>query len=313
VHIPDGFLSARVAVAAGALSAAGLGAALAAVRRRMPARRIPLIGLAAAFIFAAQMVNFPVVGGTSGHLIGAVLAAALLGPAGAVLVMTAVVVLQCLAFADGGVTALGANLLNMALAAPVAGWAIYAGVRRLTGGGVRAALLGAAFAAWCSTLLAAVLAAAELALSGTTPWGLVFPAMAGVHMLIGAGEAAITALVLASVAATRPDLLDLDREGDYRPVAAWGLLAALGVAALLAPLASALPDGLERVAETLGFASSAAPPALPSPLPDYAVPGVRSAAAATVLAAAAGTLLAFALALVLSRALTRRPSGARAR
>jgi cobalt/nickel transport system permease protein len=186
-------------------------------------------------------------------------------------------------------------------------------VRRLTGGGVRAALLGAAFAAWCSTLLAAVLAAAELALSGTTPWGLVFPAMAGVHMLIGAGEAAITALVLASVAATRPDLLDLDREGDYRPVAAWGLLAALGVAALLAPLASALPDGLERVAETLGFASSAAPPALPSPLPDYAVPGVRSAAAATVLAAAAGTLLAFALALVLSRALTRRPSGARAR
>ena len=310
MHIPDGFLGAKVALATGALAVAGLGAALTVVRRRMPARRVPLIGLAAAFIFAAQMVNFPVAGGTSGHLIGAVLAAALLGPAGAVLVMAAVVILQCLAFADGGVTALGANLLNMAIVAPLAGWSIYAGVRRLAGGGVRAALLGATFAAWCSTLLAAILASAELALSGTVPWALVFPAMTGVHMLVGVGEAAITALVLASVARTRPDLLDLERDGGFNPAAAWGLLIALGVAALLAPLASSLPDGLEWAAEKLGFAGSASPPVLSSPFPDYTVPGIRSTMAGTVLAGTVGTLLAFVLALVLSKALTRRSPAA---
>lgn len=310
MHIPDGFLGAKAAVAAGAAAVVGLGVALAVVRRRMPAQRVPLIGLAAAFVFAAQMVNFPVAGGTSGHLLGAVLAAAFLGPAAAVLVMTAVVVLQCLAFADGGVTALGANLLNMAVAAPLAGWAVYAAVRRLAGGGLRAALLGAAFAAWCSVLMASVLAAAELALSGTAPWGLVFPAMAGIHMVIGAGEAVITALVMAAVARTRPDLLDLGSAQRFRPAAAYGLLASLAVAALLAPLASPLPDGLEWVAVKLGFAESARPSVLCSPLPDYGVPGIDSAAGATVAAGLIGTAAAFGLALVLAGALTRRPSPA---
>jgi cobalt/nickel transport system permease protein len=310
MHIPDGFLGAKVAVLAGAASLAGLGAALAVVRRQMPAQRVPLIGLAAAFVFAAQMVNFPVAGGTSGHLIGGVLAAAFLGPSAAVLVMTAVVILQCLAFADGGVTALGANLFNMAVAAPLAGWAVYAAVRRLAGGGLRASLLGGAFAAWCSVLLAAVLAAAELALSGTAPWSLVFPAMAGIHMIIGAGEAVITALVMAAVARTRPDLLDLESTERFRPVAAYGLLAALGAAALLAPLASPLPDGLEWTAGKLGFSAAAESSAFSSPLSDYTVPGIRPGAGATVAAALIGTAAAFGLALVLAGALTRRPSAA---
>ena len=161
--------------------------------------------------------------------------------------------------------------------------------------------------------VAAVLASVELALSGTVPWGLVFPAMAGVHMLIGIGEAAITALVLASVARTRPDLLDLNDEGQFRVVAAWGLLVALAVVALLAPLASALPDGLEWAAEKLGFAKNAMHPVLSSPLPDYFIPGVKSAAAGTIIAGSVGTLLAFALAWVLSIALTRHPSTARTR
>ena len=124
MHIPDGFLDARTAVATGVLATAGLGLALAGVRRTVPPRRIPLIGLAAAFVFAAQMLNFPVAGGTSGHLIGAVLAAVLLGPSAAVLVMSAVLILQCLMFADGGVTALGANLFSMALVAPAVGYGI---------------------------------------------------------------------------------------------------------------------------------------------------------------------------------------------
>ena len=153
-----------------------------------------------------------------------------------------------------------------------------------------------------------LLAAAELALSGTAPWGLVFPAMAGIHMVIVAGEAVITALVMAAVARTRPDLLDLESAEQFRPVAAYGLLAALGVAALLAPLASPLPDGLEWVAEKVGFSEAARPSVLSSPLPDYGVPGIDSAAGATVAAGLIGTVAAFGLALVLAGALARRPS-----
>ena len=148
----------------------GVGAALRSVRRAASARRVPLIGLAAAFVFAAQMLNFPVAGGTSGHLIGAVLVAVLLGPSAAVLAITAVLVVQCFMFADGGVTALGANVFNMAIVAPGVGYALYALVRRAAGDSLRARLLAIAFAAWCSTVVAAIVCAGQLALSGTVAW-----------------------------------------------------------------------------------------------------------------------------------------------
>ena len=119
MHVPDGFLDARTLVATAGLAAVGLGLALREVRRNLPPRRVPLIGLAAAFVFAAQMLNFPVAAGTSGHLIGAALAAVLLGPAAAIVAMTAVLLLQALMFADGGITALGANVLNLAVIAPL--------------------------------------------------------------------------------------------------------------------------------------------------------------------------------------------------
>ena len=301
----------KTAVATGALATAGLGLALAGVRRTVPPRRIPLIGLAAAFVFAAQMLNFPVAGGTSGHLIGAVLASVLLGPSAAVLVMSAVLILQCLMFADGGVTALGANVFNMALVASVVGHGAYRLLRRLVGEGLRARLFATAFAAWCSTVAAAISCAGQLALSGTVPLQVALPAMGGIHMLIGLGEAVITTLVVAAVARVRPELLleeaGARRQPRYGELAARGVLVALGLASFVAPFASGWPDGLEEVAATFGFEHlTPAAPVLHAPLPDYRFPGVRSAAHSTVIAGMAGTLVAFGLAWWLATLLTPR-------
>jgi len=315
VHIPDGFLDGRTALAGAAIAAAGLGVALHRVRRTLPPRRVPLIGLAAAFVFAAQLLNFPVGGGTSGHLVGATLAAVLLGPSAAVVVMSAVLILQCLMFADGGLTALGANVFNMAVVAPVAGYAVYAAARRAAGDGLRARLAAAGFAAWCSTVAAAVACAGELAASGTVPWRAAFPAMAGVHMVIGLGEAAITTLVVAAVARARPELMrepePAARVPRYAAFAAYGLLTALGLVVFVAPFASGWPDGLAKVAESLGFAAREAQSAR-APLPGYAVPGLGVSVTGTVLAGVTGTAVAFAAAWSLATLLTRRAGRPRA-
>ena len=318
MHIPDGFLDGKTAVAAGALAAAGLGIALWRLRRTFPPRRVPLIGLAAAFVFAAQMLNFPVAGGTSGHLIGAVLTAVLLGPSAAVVVLSSVLILQCFLFADGGLTALGANVFNMALVAPMVGFGVYAFVRRVAGGGLRARLLATGFGAWCSTVAASVACAGELAASGTVLWRVAFPAMAAVHMVIGVGEAAITTLVVAAVAGVRPELV-LEaplaaRAPRYASVAAYGLLVALGLVLFVVPVASGWPDGLERVAATLGFEAKAAAPVASAPLAGYVVPGLGRAVPATVIAGVLGAVVAFALAWLLAWVLTsRRPAGGRTR
>ncbi len=199
MHIPDGILDARTAAAAGGLAVAGLGVALRQARLHLPARKVPLLGLTAAFVFAAQMINFPVAGGTSGHLVGGVLAAVLLGPSAAVIVISAVLIVQCFMFTDGGVTALGANVFNMAIVGTVVGWSVYHVVSRLVTG-LFGRVLAAAFAGWCGTVLAAIVCAGELAISGTVSGSVALPAMAGIHMLIGIGEGLITGLVLAGIA-----------------------------------------------------------------------------------------------------------------
>ncbi len=304
MHIPDGFLDAKTAVASTALAAAGVGVALWQAKRILPARQVPLLGVTAAFVFAAQMLNFPIAAGTSGHLIGGVLAAVLVGPGAAVIVMTAVLVLQCFLFQDGGASALGANILNMALVSVVTGYAVYAATRRLAGG-TRGVILGAAFAGWCSTVLAALCCAGELALSGRVAWRVVFPAMGGVHMLIGLGEGAITALVLIAVARARPELLDARTEMT-RPGQALvlGLIAAVGLALFVSPFACGWPDGLEKIAGNLGFEHFAAEkPLVSAPMPEYGLPGLKGAWV-TPLVGAVGTLTAFVLAWVLARTLT---------
>jgi cobalt/nickel transport system permease protein len=313
MHVPDGFLDLPTAAAMGTISVAGLAVALRQANRNLPPRQVPMLGLSAAFIFAGQMINFPVPGGTSGHLLGGTLAAVLLGPSPAVISLSAVLIVQCLLFADGGITALGANLFNMALVGGVGGWFIYRGISRILPG-LRGRLLGAAFAAWCTTVLAAVACAAQLAISGTVPWSLAFATMANVHMVIGIGEALITAMVLASIAAVRPEIVDACSEpapARTGELLIYGLLLSLGLAIFVSPLASSLPDGLEHTAELLGFAARAAEaPILSAPAADYTVPGIGSIALATSLAGGVGTIVVFILTSALARALAPRPASA---
>lgn len=313
MHIPDGFLDLPTATLSGGLAAVGVGAALWQAKRQLPPHRVPLLGITAAFVFAAQMLNFPVGAGTSGHLVGSVLTAVLLGPSAAVVVMTCVLLLQCFLFQDGGATALGANIFNMAVVGVVAGYFIFAGTRRLAAG-LRGVILGAAFAGWCSTVLAAICCAAQLALSGRVAWRTVFPAMAGVHMLIGLGEGIITALVLLAVAKARPEFLEppavtsgSERAARMQPGGlVLGLVAALGLAVFVSPFASSWPDGLEKVATKLGFEHFAAEkPAVPAPMPDYGLKGVEGWWV-TPLVGATGTLAVFVAAWALARTLVPR-------
>jgi cobalt/nickel transport system permease protein len=313
MHIPDGFLDFKTATAAGVLAVAAATVSMRSVGKSHP-RTIPLMGITGAFIFAAQMVNFPVGPGTSGHLMGGALAAVLLGPAEAVVTMTAVLVVQCFLFADGGVTALGANMLNIAVAAPVlGGWIAMAPGRISDRASVR--LAAAMFGGWFSTVAAAALCAGELAWSGTVPWSLAFPAMVNVHMVIGLGEAAITGVVLAAILRLRPELARPSARAVPPEDPAWGTtlrsatLAAVVLTAVIlfvAPFASPLPDGLERVASALGFDSLAAG-VHPSAeiLKDYTVPGMSSAAASTLIAGAIGTVAVFGLSVFLGKVLSR--------
>lgn len=310
VHIPDGFIDGKTAAVSAVLSAAGVGFALRQVRRELPARKVPLLGLAAAFLFAAQMVNFPVAGGTSGHLVGGTLVAALLGPSAAVVVVTTVLTVQCFLFQDGGVMALGANIFNMAIVNSVIGYVIYRMVcHGLTG--IRGRVTAIAFAAWCATVLAAVSCAGQLAWSGTIPWSVSFPAMTAVHMFIGVGEGLISALVFLAVYRARPDLITdtAPAGGPHRlgELVRYGLLVTLGIAVFVAPFACSWPDGLDSVAEKFGFNHKLAVLWLPAPAPDYQMPGIHWAVGATAVAGAIGSMIVFALALLMGRWLVPKP------
>jgi cobalt/nickel transport system permease protein len=308
MHLPDGFLDAKTSALAAAVALTAVAVALREVRASTPPRQMPLLGLAAAFVFAAQMINFPIVGGTSGHLIGGVLTAVLLGPGAAVLVMTCVLIVQCLMFADGGLLALGANVFNMALASVGVGWLVFRALQRvLPMEPRRATVLAAAFAAWCGTVVSAVACAGELAFAGTVPWSLGFPAMANIHQLIGLGEALITGLVVLAVMAARPELLAAGTGAgrtDRRSFVAYGLLLTGGLAVFVAPFACPWPDGLERVAARLGFEHQAAPALIAAPLTDYKIPFIGSATVATSVAGVLGAAVAFGAAYALARLLT---------
>ena len=211
MHIPDGFLNVTTVATTYIVSAGGVGNAVRVANKKLGEKQVPLMGVLAAFIFAAQMLNFPVAGGTSGHVIGAALAAIMLGPWAAVLIMSCVLIAQSLIFQDGGLLALGANIFNMGIVASFAGYYGYRLLTLLLGDGRRGQLVGGAFGAWSSVFLASIACVIELALSGLSPIGIVLPAMAGVHALIGIGEGLITAAVLSLVLATRADLMQLQR------------------------------------------------------------------------------------------------------
>jgi cobalt/nickel transport system permease protein len=306
MHIPDGFVSVPVAAGTWILAAGSVAAALRAERREAARTSAGMLGALAAFVFAAQMINVPVAPGTSGHLVGATLLAVLAGPWRAVIVMAAVLAIQAALFQDGGLTAFGANLLDMGVAGAFSGYAVAALVARAARG-PRGVAAGAVAGAFVSTLSAATLTALWLALSGLYPIRGIVPVMLVSHAAIGLLEAALTGAVLVTLLRWRPDLVTGadGSPGARRPAAlAVGLLAvALLVAALVAPFASSLPDGLERAALDLGFAGRERP-LLPAPLAE-----TRALAAlgsfAPLVAAVAGTALAAALAWAAARGLSR--------
>ncbi|MRR10700.1 cobalamin biosynthesis protein CbiM, partial [bacterium] len=254
----------------------------------------------------AQMINFPVAGGTSGHLLGAALATILLGPWAAVLVMTCVVGGQALIFQDGGLLVLGANLFNMAVIGVTVSYGVNRLFRRLLGEGKRGIFVAGFVAAWASIFIAALAAALQLALSGTSPASLAVPAMAGIHALIGIGEGLITLGALAFLYAARRDLLHIGEPQPRSNTPIWvGGAIIFVVLAVLSPLASSHPDGLESVAHRLGFIEQAKTPAF-SLISNYSIPGVSNAALATILAGLFGALIVLAAVLLLGWSRRRR-------
>lgn len=304
LHIPDGFLSVPVALIGWLLAILFIGLALRQTREQFDERQIPLMGVMAAFIFAAQAINFPVLGGTSGHLLGGALAAIVLGPWSAVLVMAAVIGLQGLLFQDGGLLVMGWNIMNMGVLTAFTGAAVYRLVRDWLGDGQATLILGGAAGAWLSVMVAALATSLELAASGTSPLNIVLPAMLGVHSLIGIGEAIITVGALLLIYTTRPDLLQQGASASGQKSSTWvaaGLVIAL-IVAFFSFTTSSDPDGLERVAKDQGFLETTLEP-IYNLLPDYTISFIENEMVSGIVAVIAGTLVVFGLAYLVGRLL----------
>jgi cobalt/nickel transport system permease protein len=305
LHLPDGFLSLSISIICWMLTAVMLTLAVRRTQKAFDDRLIPLAGIMAAFIFAGQMINFPVAGGTSGHLVGATLAAVVLGPWLGILVMTAVIGLQALLFQDGGLVVMGANILVMGVIPIMVGYGLY---RPVVTGSRRMKLVAATVAAWLSILAAAFVTALLLGFSGTSSLRIAIPAMMGIHALIGVGESLITVSALSFIMGARPQLLQTSVETGGRGWIAAGMIIALSLV-LLAPLAATSPDGLEWFAQQNEFidAALASPYSLWS---GYTIPGFGNESLSTVLAGSIGTvvvaLVAFGLAWLVRKARKNR-------
>jgi cobalt/nickel transport system permease protein len=297
MHIPDGFLSVLVSIILWGMSITAIGYALRRVGQDLGERQVPIMGVLAAAIFAGQMLNFTVAGGTSGHLLGAALATILLGPWAAIIVMTTVVGIQALIFQDGGLLALGANIFNMAVIGVSVSYFAHTSLKKLLGEQKWGLFINGFITAWLSIFIASLAAALELSASGTSPANIAVPAMAGIHTLIGIGEGLITVGALTFIYAARRDILQMGQSVTVGGKAIWML--GLGIAILLAvfsPFASTHPDGLEWVAQQKGFLDAAQAP-LYQVIPSYLFPGVTNEALATILAGIIGTLIVFGVAL----------------
>ncbi|MER5444488.1 energy-coupling factor ABC transporter permease [Streptomyces sp. NPDC002764] len=310
MHVPDGFINAPVSAATGVVAAAAVAVSLRGARRELDERTAPLAGLVAAFIFAVQMLNFPVAAGTSGHLLGGALAAILVGPCTGVLCVSVVLLMQGILFADGGLTALGVNITDMAIVTTIVSYAVFRLLVKVLPRGRRSVTVASFAAALLSVPAAAVAFTLIYAVGGTTDvsLGKVATAMIGVHVLIGLGEAVITALTVGAVIAVRPDLVhgarglrqrlklrvngalvDVPASDGARtaPVAArtsrralWitGLATSLVLAGFVSFYASSSPDGLEKVAHDKGIDKKAQRhSSADSPLADYGVRDVEDA------------------------------------
>lgn len=207
LHIPDGFLSLPIILLTWVLAIALIAISLNRVQEDYQERAVPLMGVCAAFIFAAQMINFPIPGGTSGHLLGGTFAGVLLGPWAGTLVVTVVFIVQATLFQDGGLTVLGANIVNMGLIGTFGGYYLYRTIRYALGrDSFRGMIVGTAIAAWTSVVVAAIIVAFQLAISGTVPLTVALSAMTFWHVMIGIGESIITVIAVTYIWRTRPDM-----------------------------------------------------------------------------------------------------------
>ena len=305
LHIPDGFLNLVVSLTCWVITVLVLSVAVSRTNKSLGEKQVPLMGIMAAFIFAAQMINFPVAGGTSGHLLGGALAAIVLGPWAGMLVMAAVIAVQGLLFQDGGLLVMGANILNMGLLTAAIGYGLYRLVMN-SSKTVKLAVIG--IAAWLSVMAGALATSLQLWLSGTSYLQTVVIAMMSVHALIGLGEALITVAAVSFILRTRPDLLG-EESASAQGGRGWmvaGIVIAL-VVVLLSPLASSNPDGLERVAMDMGFieAGQSAPYEI---IPDYTLPFLGETPVSTIAAGAIGVLVVLGLAVLAGRSLVKKTS-----
>jgi cobalt/nickel transport system permease protein len=301
MHIPDGFLSVTVSIILWIISLVMIGLALKKVKNELGDKEVPLMGVLAAAIFAGQMLNFSVTGGTSGHLLGAAIATILLGPWAAVLVMTSVVSVQAILFQDGGILALGANIFNMAVVGVFVSYAVLTLLNKALSKFKWGLFVSGFVAAWTAIFIASLACALELALSGTSPANIAVPAMGAIHALIGVGEGLITVGALAFLYATRKDLVaktETKAQGNNGILIGGSIIAV--VLAILSPLASSHPDGLEWVAEQTGFLE-AAKEAFYNIMPDYVFPGISDPNLATIVAGILGAIIVFGVAYSVAR------------
>ncbi|ONI69212.1 cobalt ABC transporter permease [Kribbella sp. ALI-6-A] len=336
MHVPDGFFDAPTSIATGLIAAGAVGISLQRANREIRETGPALAGLTAAFVFAVQMVNFPVGAGTSGHLLGGALAAALVGPWTAMLVMSTVLLVQGLLFADGGLSALGTNITLMGVVTVLVGYFVTRFLLQVLPKRVGSIVPSAALGALVSVPLSALAFTGLYAVGGTVqiPIGQLATAMVGWHVLVGLGEAVITGAVLSAVVATRPDLVyaarhlraDLvlvDADGNSstvspdRPIAARpagrslgvGVAVTMLVAGVISLFASAHPDGLEFVGAKLGFESAATDSAVAgSPLADYGVSGIGNSHVSGALAGIIGVLVTIAVGLAVAKIASLRSS-----
>jgi cobalt/nickel transport system permease protein len=306
MHIPDGFLSVPVSIVFWIFSLLIVGYALKRVGADLGERQVPIMGVLAAAIFAGQMLNFAVAGGTSGHLIGAALAVILLGPWAATLVLTCVIVIQALIFQDGGLLVLGANIFNMAIVGVSVAYMVFRAIRSITRDRSWGFFVAGFLAAWSSVEVSALGTALELSLSGTSPANIAIPAMGGIHALIGIGEGLITVGALAFLQSSRADLLKTSRSPSARSSLVWitGLFLVI-LLAVASPLASRHPDGLMSVAAQYGFLSSEQNP-IYELIPHYLLPGIQNKTLSTILASLLGALIVFIVAVLVAYSRRRR-------
>jgi cobalt/nickel transport system permease protein len=314
MHIQDGYLSTEVCIATGAVSLGAVAYSLHRMKDSLADRTVPLTGMMGSLVFAGQMINFPIGLPVSGHLMGGVLAATILGPWAGCLAVTLVLVAQWALFSDGGLLALGANVLHMAVLGSIGGYAVMSAIRRLTGDGLRGTVAGAVMAAWLSVMAAAALFCLEFRLSyagSEFDFGNIFVMMVTVHAFIGIGEALITGFTVSLIFRQRPDLIHTTAQPTVvtesgRFLAA-GLVCSLAVAAFLSPMASGLPDGLDSVAQH--FSIEASDDSVAGIFRDYdgiPIPGWQKLSVS--IAGIGGVLIVFVAAILLGRVMPQQPT-----